>query len=64
MHLEVRIPEAFISASIISDTKIHGKNLISKKILMQNFMHHIIDVNVNKYGVKTETSLRFWESKG
>ena len=31
---------------------------------MQNFMHHIIDVNVNKYGVKTETSLRFWESKG
>ena len=31
---------------------------------MQNFIHQIIDVNVNKYGVKYRTSLRFSENKG
>ena len=31
---------------------------------MQNCMHQIIDVNVNKYGVKYVTSLRFWKNKG
>ena len=31
---------------------------------MQNFIHQIIDVNVNKYGVKYGTSLRFSENKG
>ena len=31
---------------------------------MQNFIHQIIDMNVNKYGVKCGTSLRFWENKG
>ena len=31
---------------------------------MQNFIHQIIDVNVNKYGVKHGTSLRFSENKG
>ena len=31
---------------------------------MLNFMHQIIDVNVNKYGVKCGTSLGFWENKG
>ena len=31
---------------------------------MLSFMHHIIDGNVNKYGVKCGTSSRFWENKG
>ena len=47
-----------------SGTKISGKNLFISKILMQNFIHQIIDVNVNKYGVKYGTSLRFSENKG
>ena len=31
---------------------------------MLNFVHQVIDVNLNKYGVKCGTSLRFWENKG
>ena len=31
---------------------------------MLNFTYQIIYVNVNKYGVKCGTSLRFWENKG
>ena len=31
---------------------------------MLNFLHHYYDVNVNKYGVKCGTSLRFWKYKG
>ena len=31
---------------------------------MLNFMHKLYDINVNKYSVKCETSLRFWQNKG
>ena len=34
--------ETFILILMRSGTKIHGKNLFIKKILMQNFMHQII----------------------
>ena len=64
VRLEVLILETFILVLMRSDTKIHGKNLLSQKILMLNFKHQIIDVNVNKYGVKCGTSLRLLENKG
>ena len=38
---------------------IHLKN-IDAKIYASDYY----DVNVNKYGAKCETSLRFWENKG
>ena len=45
-------------------TKIHGKNFQLKNIDTNFYASDSYDVNVNKYGVKCETSLRFWESKG
>ena len=46
-----------------SGTNIYGKNLINYKILMPILSKDYYDENVNKYKVKTETSLRFWENK-
>ena len=45
-----------------SDTESHGKNLIIQKIVIKSIIAQIIDVSVNKYGVKCATSLRFWEN--
>ena len=47
-------------------TKIHGNNLIIalKSIDAKSYASDYYDVNVNKYGVKCGTSLRFWENKG
>ena len=36
----------------------------SKSINTKYYASDYYDVNVNKYGVKTGTSLRFWENKG
>ena len=44
-----------------SGTENHGNNLISWKILMKSLMVQIIDVSINRYGVKFGTSLRFWK---
>ena len=38
---------------------VHLKNIDAKFYASDYY-----DVNVNKYGVKCETSLRFWENKG
>ena len=35
-----------------------------KNIDQKYYCSNYYDVNVNKYGVKCETSLRFWENKG
>ena len=35
-----------------------------KSIDAKFYASHYYDVNVNKYGVKCGTSLRFWENKG
>ena len=48
VHLKELISETFILVLLESGTKNHGEN----------------DVSVNKYGVKWETMLRFWENKG
>ena len=33
-------------------------------MIRDNIRGYYYDVNVNKYGIKCETSLRFWEIKG
>ena len=38
----ILVLETFILLLMRTGTKIHGKNLLSYKILMQNFMHQII----------------------
>ena len=38
----ILVLETFILLLMRSCTKIHGKNWVSYKILMQNFMHQII----------------------
>ena len=48
VHLKELISETFILVLLESGTKNHGEN----------------GVSVNKYGVKWETMLRFWENKG
>ena len=35
-----------------------------KNIDQKNYCLNYYDINVNKYGVKCQTSLRFWENKG
>ena len=41
------------------------KEFVQLKIIDAKFYaSHYYDVNVNKYGVKCGTSLRFWENKG
>ena len=40
------------------------KNNQLKDIDEKYYCSSYYDVNVNKYGVKCETSLRFWENKG
>ena len=40
------------------------KNDQLKEIDEKYYCSSYYDVNVNKYGVKCETSLRFWENKG
>ena len=52
--------QIFILVLMVNGTKIHGKNLMSSKILIGG----IIKYGVNKYGVKCGTSLKFWENKG
>ena len=56
--------ETFILVLMRSGTKIHGKNLIRKKNIDARFCaSDYYDVNVNKYGLKCRTSLKFWENK-
>ena len=38
---------------------VHLKNIVPK-----SYASDYYDINVNKYGVKCRTSLRFWENKG
>ena len=40
---------------------VHLKNI---NIKAKSYASDYYDVNKNKYGVKCETSLRFWENKG
>ena len=56
--------DTFILVLMKSRTENHEKNLISSKILIRSIIAEIIDVSVNKYGVKCRTSLRFVENKG
>ena len=37
---------------------------VLKSIDQKYYCSNYYDVSVNKYGVKCETSLRFWENKG
>ena len=62
----VLILETFIIVLIRSGTKNHGKNacIHLKSIDAKFYASHYYDVNVNKYGVKCGTPLRFWENKG
>ena len=62
MLLVVLILEMFVLILIKSGIKIHGKNL--KNIDAKFYASDYYDVNVNKYGVKCGTSLRFLENKG
>ena len=66
MLLVVLILGKFILMSIKNSIKIHGKNLFIylKNIDAKFYASDYYDVNVNKYGVKCGTSLRFWENKG
>ena len=61
----VLILETFILVLIKNGTKVYGKNLFSLKNIDAKFYGSgYYDVNVNKYGVKCGTSLRFRENKG
>ena len=42
----------------------HGNNLISCCIDQKYYCSNYYDVSINKYGVKCETSLGFWENNG
>ena len=64
--LVVHILGMFILVSTVDGTKIVGKSFIFKKILIVDIIHLIFtsDVEINKYGIKCGTSLRFWGNKG
>ena len=65
MRLEVLISETFILVLIKNGTKNSWKEFLQlKNIDVKFYALGYYDVNVNKYGVKCETSLRFWENKG
>ena len=59
--LMVLILGMFILILIKNGTKIHGKK---KNIDAKYYASDYYDINVNKYGVKCGTSLRFWVNKG
>ena len=64
MRLEVLISETFILVLIKNGTKNSWKEFLQlKNIDVKFYALGYYDVNVNKYGVKCETSLRFWENK-
>ena len=61
----VLILDTFILLLMKSGTKIHEKEFVQlKNIDAKFYASDYYDVNVNKYGVKCGTSLRFWENKG
>ena len=66
VRLEVLLLETFILVLIENSTKIHGKSLFVqlKNIDAKFYGSDYYGVNVNKYGVKCGTSLKFWENKG
>ena len=60
----VLILEIFILILIKNDIKIHGKKLIDlKNIDPKVYASDYYHINVNKYGVKSGTSLKFRENK-
>ena len=59
------ILETFILVLMKNGTKNSWKELVHLKNIDAKFhAPDYYDVNVNKYGIKTRTSLRFWENKG
>ena len=62
--MKERILETFILVLMEGETKKSWKELDLLKDIDQKFYcSSYYDVNVNKYGIKCETSLRFWENK-
>ena len=63
--MEVLLLETFILVLIENIAKIHGKSLfVQLKNIDAKCYGSDYGVNVNKYGVKCGTSLKFWKNKG
>ena len=60
----VLILETFILVLMRNGTKFMETICSCKKYYAKFYASDYYDVNVNKYGVKCGTSLRFWENKG
>ena len=64
VHLEERISEIYILVLRVNGIENHGKKIDELKNIDQNYYcSNYYDVNVNKYKVKWETSLRLLKNE-